>query len=135
MWLKKVIGVVLLAIIIVLLSIFLFSSDFLNITKIEYQKYSHSDDKIDKVIVIDDDDEINQLTKVLNKANHTNTNYEKAYHEDFKLTLFYEDETSEIIRVWKGFGPNYDLLESDTGEGTYKLKNKKSRETLLEILK
>lgn len=120
--------------IIILLSILLLSNDFSNITKIEYQKYSHSDDKFDKVIVIEDDKEINQLAKIFNKANQTNINYEKAYHKDFKLTLFYEDKTTEIIRVWKGFSPNYDLLESDTREGTYKLKNKKSRETLLKIL-
>lgn len=88
-----------------------------------------------EVIVIEDDETISQLTKSFNKANHQNFIYKKAYHEDFKLTLFCEGETSEIVRIWKDFGEGYDLLESDTGEGVYEIKNNNSRELLREILK
>ncbi len=121
--------------IIVLVNNFFFSNDFSNITKIEYQRYNHSEGNFGEIIVIEDEDSINQLTKIFNKARHQNVIYEKEYRENIKLTLFYPDETTETIRVWIGFGSDYDLLESETREGTFKLKNKKSREALLEILK
>ncbi len=121
-------------IIFVFAGTFMFSNDFSNITKIEYEKYNYSEGKFGEVIIIENNHSISQLTKILNKANHQNNMYEKTKHEDFKITLYYEDDTSEIIRVWKDFGQDYDLLESATRVGTYKLKNKKSRKALYNIL-
>ncbi|WP_102275540.1 hypothetical protein [Cytobacillus massiliigabonensis] len=131
---KQLVSVILLAIFIVLISSYFFSNDFSNIIKVEYQRYNHTDGSFSKVVEIEEDDTISKLIKILNKANHQSTVYEKEYHEDFKLTLFYENETTETIRIWLDFGQEYDLLESETREGTYKLKNSKSREALLEIL-
>ncbi|SIS97923.1 hypothetical protein SAMN05421758_11528 [Salimicrobium salexigens] len=96
--------------VIVAVSFFIFSNDsndFSTITEIEYQKYNHSEDKYGE---IEDDETISQLTGLFNKANHQNIVYNKAYHNDYKLTLLYEDETSETVRIWKGFGKDYDLL-------------------------
>lgn len=132
---KKVVGVIILVIFIVLISIFLFYNDFSNITKVEYQKYNHSDGIFSEVIDIEDEDTISKLMRIFNKANHQNSKYKKAYHENFKLTLFYQDGKTEIVRIWIGFGADFDLLESETRYGIFKLKNSKSRKALLEILK
>ncbi|WP_057762761.1 hypothetical protein [Cytobacillus praedii] len=131
---KKAVGVMILVFLIVTIMVFLFSNDFSKITRIVYQKYNHSDGNFSELIEIEDNDTINKLTRILNKANHQNTIYEKEFHEDYKLILFYPDETNETVRIWIGFGLDYDLLESDTRSGTYKLKYNKSREELLEIL-
>lgn len=131
---RKLLGVIILAISIVSVSIFLFSNDFSNITKVEYQKFNHSDGSFSKVIEVADDDTINKLTKIFNKANHQNSIYKKAYNENIKVTLFYQDGTSETVRIWIGFGPDFDLMESDIRFGTFKLKDNKSRKELLEIL-
>lgn len=127
-------GVAILAIVIFFVIVFMFTNNFSNIKKVEYQKYNQSNGTFDEVIVIDDNDRINQLTKILNKGKHQNIQYKKDYHEHLKLTLVYENKTTEIIRIWLSMGPNFDLLESDTREGIYKLKHEKSREKLLEIL-
>lgn len=133
--LKKVFGVgMAFAIIFFLVYFFIFSNRFSDIIKVEYQKYNQSEEKYGEVIVMDDEKIIKQLTKILDKANHQKTEYKKGYHDSYKLTLYYEDETSEIIRVWKDFGQDYDLLESDTKDGVYKLKHKQSRETLNKFL-
>lgn len=137
-FLKKVVGVILLIIVIVAISLFIFSNDsndFSNITKIEYQKYNHSKDKYGELKVIEDDETLSQLTKLINKATHQNFEYNKAYHDDIKLTLLYIGETAETVRIWKDFGKDYDLLESETRDGIYEIKNNNSRETLREILK
>lgn len=119
---KKAVGVMILVFLIVSVMIFLFSKNFSKITKIEYQKYNHTDGNFSELIEIEGNDTINKLTRILNKANHQNTIYEKEFHEDYKLILFYPDETTETVRIWIGFGPDYDLLESDTRFGTFKLK-------------
>ncbi|MED3574921.1 hypothetical protein [Cytobacillus praedii] len=131
---KKAVGVMILVFLIVTIMVFLFSNDFSKITRIVYQKYNHYDGNFSERFEIEDNDTINKLTRILNKANHQNTIYEKAFHEDYKLILIYPDETTETVRIWIGFGPDYDLLESDTRFGTFKLKSNKSREELLEIL-
>ncbi|MFE8697613.1 hypothetical protein ACFYKT_14825 [Cytobacillus sp. FJAT-53684] len=131
---KKVIGVAGLVIIISLVSVLMFTNDFSNIKKVEYQKYNHSNGTFGEVIVIDDNDRIIQITKIFNKGKHQNIQYKKANHESFKLTLTYEDKTTEIIRIWGNMGRDFDLLESDTREGVYKLKDKKSRGKLFGIL-
>ena len=131
---KKVIGVGGLVIIISLVSVLMFTNDFSNIKKVEYQKYNHSNGTFGEVIVIDDNDRIIQITKIFNKGKHQNIQYKKANLESFKLTLTYEDKTTEIIRIWGNMGRDFDLLESDTREGIYKLKDKKSREKLFGIL-
>lgn len=133
-------GVILSATIIVFIGIFWFpngssNDDFSNITKIEYQKYNHSKEDYSKITVIEDNDTISQLADTFNKANHRSIQYKKVYRENYKLTLFYEDDTTEILRIWKSFGKDYDLLESDIREGIYEIKNNKSREALRKILK
>lgn len=75
-----------------------------------------------------------RITKILNKGKHYKIAYKKVYHETYKLILMYEDGTTEVIRIWKDFGPDVDMFESDTRFGVYKIKYKKSREKLSEIL-
>ncbi|MED3575185.1 hypothetical protein [Cytobacillus praedii] len=132
---KKVIGVAILVIIIFIVIIFMFTNDFSNIAKIEYQKYNYTNGSFGEVIIINDKDRIKQITKILNKGKHyKKIVYKKAYRETYKLILMYEDGTTEVIRIWNGFGPDVDMFESDTRYGVYKIKNKKSREKLSEIL-
>ncbi|WP_419394148.1 hypothetical protein [Cytobacillus praedii] len=131
---KKVIGVAILLIIIFFVIIFMFTNDFSNIAKIEYQKYNYTNGSFGEVIIINEKDRIKQITKILNKGKHYKIAYKKVYHETYKLILMYEDGTTEVIRIWKDFGPDVDMFESDTRFGVYKIKNKKSREKLSEIL-
>ncbi|MBS4192913.1 hypothetical protein KHA94_22615 [Bacillus sp. FJAT-49705] len=131
---KKVIRVEILVIIIFFVIVFIFKNDFSNIAKVEYQKYNHTNGSFGEVIIIDDNDRIKQITKILNKGKHQKIAYKKDYHENYKLILMYEDGTTEVIRIWKNFGRNFDLFESDKRDGVYKIKNKNSREELSEIL-
>lgn len=53
---KKVIGVAILVIIIFFVIIFMFTNDFSNIAKIEYQKYNYTNGSFGEVIIINDKD-------------------------------------------------------------------------------
>ncbi len=133
---KGIWGGIVFVIIILFVFVLMLTNDFTNITitRVEYQKYNHPEEKYGEVAVLEDEDSLSQLTKILNKADHERTDYEKAYHEDVKLTLFYKEGTSEMIRIWKDFGQDYDLLERETKEGVYKLKDKQARRMLNEML-
>ncbi|WP_102029130.1 hypothetical protein [Salirhabdus sp. Marseille-P4669] len=131
---KSIGGGVVFGIIILYVFVLMLTNDFVNITRVEYQKYNHPEEKYGEVAVLEDEDSLSQLTKILNKADHERTDYEKADHEDVKLTLFYKEGTSEMIRIWKDFGQDYDLLERGTKEVVYKLKDKQARKMLNEML-
>jgi hypothetical protein len=131
---KKVIGVAILVIIILFVIVYMFTNDFSNVAKIEYQKYNYTNGSFSEIIIINDNDRIKQITKILNKGKPQKIAYKKAYHESYKLILMYEDGTTEVIRIWKNFGPDFDMFESNTRFGVYKIKNKNLREELGEIL-
>ncbi|WP_047985545.1 hypothetical protein [Ornithinibacillus californiensis] len=127
---------VLFTIIVVILAVgWLIPDKYSDIRKAEYTKYDHLKEEFGDKILIKDKDKINRLTKVLNKTKRENAQYEKAFHEDIILTLYYENGEKEDIYIWIEFGqrPGFDLLESE--KGTLKLTKEKYRKELVEILK
>lgn len=131
---KKVIGVILFVILFFLLKDYLFTSDSVSMTKIEYQQYNHSEDTFGETRVIHDNRTIEKVAEILLNTNHENTKYEKVSQLDYQMTIYYDDKSTEVIRVWIDFGRDFDLLESESRTGAYILEEGKSREALREIL-
>ncbi|MFS0861088.1 hypothetical protein [Fredinandcohnia sp. 179-A 10B2 NHS] len=131
---KKLIGVILFVILIFLIKDYMFASDSVSMTEIEYQQFNHSEDTFGETRIINDKHTVEKVAEILLKTNHENTKYEKVSQQDYQVTIFYEDRSTEVIRIWIDFGRDFDLLESDRRSGAYILKDSESRETLRKIL-
>ncbi|MDF2556327.1 MAG: hypothetical protein K0R71_155 [Bacillales bacterium] len=130
-WILIFIGIVI-AIIIVNLNL---SNGFSNIDSIKVQKYDESSNEYNDGKVIKDSNSIKNFTKTLNRANQEkNAFYSTAHRDDFKVTITYEDDTTEVLFVWKDFGGNTTFIVRPTKHDVFRVKNENHRKAFLKIL-
>lgn len=112
----------------------IFSNCFSDIEKVAVQKYTRDSKKIEKEKIIEGKSTIKTFTRILNRANQErNTNYEMAYHPDYEVTIFYKDNSKEVLGLWKKSGP-YTQFVRQSDSDWYKIKNDNRRKELIKIL-
>lgn len=133
---KKIIFVMFLVGILAFISTIVFSADqFTEIpAKAEVSAYDYKAEGYGEATLKKEQEELALLVETLNKANHQKSSYEVARSEDYRLTLTYNDGTTETLLVWLDFGEDFDMLQSSVKEGSYKLKDEKARAALQKML-
>ncbi|WP_349408733.1 hypothetical protein [Pseudalkalibacillus sp. SCS-8] len=133
---KKWIFIIMSLLIIVLLAanFLFFSNEFSDIEKLRIQKYNHQKEKYENEKIVTNNAAIRTFTKILNKANHEkNTHYKMANHHDFKVTVIYENEKSDVLYVWKKSGIYTHILR-DNNNDSFKISNKHRKKQLFKVL-
>jgi hypothetical protein len=131
-WILIFIGIM----IVIISGYAIFSNGFSNIESIEVQKFDRSSNEYNEVKVIKDSTSLKTFTKILNRANREgNAFYEMAHHDDFKVTINYEDDSTEELLVWKEFGGNTTFIVRPIKHDVFRIENENRRKEFLEILK
>lgn len=136
MTLKKLLLVMLAAgIVLLIVNFVLPSNDFKEVpVQLEVSAYDYANEEFEETFVIDDQQEIEDFTASLNKANHKNGSYELSRQPDYSIVMLYNNGSIDTLRLWLDFDTDLDLFNSDKTDGHYRLKNDGAREVILEIL-
>lgn len=106
-----------------------------NIERIEIEKYNHKTETYDQEKIITDQTSIKTFTKSLNRARHEkNTIYEMANHEDYLVTVTYEDGATDEFKVWESSGRYTHIIRAGESDN-FKINGDKNREKLIKLLK
>ncbi|MBK3495082.1 hypothetical protein JFL43_09475 [Viridibacillus sp. YIM B01967] len=129
-WFLLLIGIV-----VIIIGVFLIlSNGFSNTESIKVQKLDRETNQFDEGIIIRDSSKLKTFKKILNGANHErNISYEMAYREDFRVTLTFEDDTTDVLNVWKKSGDSTFIILYTKNEA-FRIKNESHQKEFLEIL-
>ncbi|OIU70451.1 hypothetical protein BHE18_12115 [Rossellomorea aquimaris] len=106
-----------------------------NIERMKIQAYNHKTESYDQGKVLTDQYSIKIFTKSLNRARHEkNTIYEMANHEDYLVTVTYEDGGTDEFRVWESSGRYTHIIRAGEGDN-FKISGDRNREKLIKLLK
>lgn len=129
-WVLLVIGIV----IVISSGYAILSNGFSNIESIKVQKFDKDKNDFNEGKIIKDNSTIKNLTKMLNRANHEkNVNYEMVEREDYKITVIYENGTTDGFLVWNHEGLNVFLMRPSKSD-VLRIKNEVHIKGVLEIL-
>ncbi|MGB6407293.1 MAG: hypothetical protein WBF39_07435, partial [Planococcus donghaensis] len=129
-WLLALIGIA----VMVLSGYAFLSNGFSNIESIKVQVFNSSTGEYEEAKIITDEATLKKVTKFLNRANReTNVHYEMSRHEDYKVTVYYENGMSDNFYAWNHPGLNV-FLVWPAESGVLRVENKSHRTELLEIL-
>ena len=133
---KRLLFVLLLLGVLLLTADFVFSSnDFKEVPlRLEVSAYDYANEEFGEEFFIDDQQEIEDFTASLNKANHKNGSYELSRQPDYSIVMVYNNGSIDTLRLWLDFDTDLDLFNSDKTNGHYRLKNDGAREVIREIL-
>ncbi|XXM70641.1 hypothetical protein ACQ0QQ_13040 [Lysinibacillus sphaericus] len=106
-----------------------------NIEQLKIQAYNHKTETYGEGKVLKDELSIKIFTKSLNRARHEkNTIYEMANHQDYLVTVSYEDGGTDEFKVWGSSGRFTHIIRAGEGDN-FKISGDKKREKLLKRLK
>jgi cellulose synthase/poly-beta-1,6-N-acetylglucosamine synthase-like glycosyltransferase len=105
-----------------------------NIKRMKIETYNHKEETYDQEKVVKDQASIKIFTKSLNRARHEKkTIYEMANHEDYLVTVTYENGGTDEFRVWETSGRYTHIIRAREGDN-FKISGDKSRKKLIKLL-
>ncbi|WP_227396247.1 hypothetical protein [Jeotgalibacillus aurantiacus] len=83
---------------------------------------------------LENQEDIEELTAILNNADHRSRQSEMATFADVKVTFTYENGDQESVYLWEESG-RFTRFTSSERNGTYTINGSKAKDTLSEILR